>query len=223
MKPIQIILTFCLFIGLSTQLIAKGTPTNGLQISGLNLSQSASQKLSPLKEKRDLIIKAGLTNAKLVSQTGGADTDFAGGYEFGVMIVKNKRFMRGIGLTYYTTQTGRAEIFNNPATPEASQTTFSGLKAPLILGFSLLNRDDLKLRAYGGAMVYLQTSAANDYTPRDELSFANVGYGYTIGAQFAWKFLLAEVYTERGLSDFLANGTEAFALSNITYSLGVRF
>lgn len=223
MKPIKILFALFLGFGLSAQLSAKGTPTNSLQISGLNTTQSTTQKLSPLKERRDLIIKVGLTNAKLVNRTGGIDSEFAGGYEFGFMTIKNKRLLRGFGLSYYTTQAGAGTVFNQISNAENANTTFAGLKAPIFLGVSLLNRDDLKLRAYGGAMVYVQTAVNENYSPVKNLSFSNVGYGYTIGAQFAWKFLLAEIYTERGLSDLLANGTEAYALSNITYSIGARF
>ncbi|MFK7923529.1 MAG: hypothetical protein AB8H47_16310 [Bacteroidia bacterium] len=223
MKPIKIVFSLLLCFGLSAQLLAKGSPTNTLQISGLNTSQSAAQKLSPFKEKRDLIIKAGLTTAKLVSRNGGTDTDYAGGYEFGFMTIKNKRLIRGFGLSYYTTQAGAVSVFDQVSNSENANTSFAGLKAPIFIGVSILNRDDLKLRAYGGAMVYVQTSVNENYAPRDNLTFSNVGYGYTFGAQFAWKLLLAEIYTERGLSDFLTNGTESYALSNITYSLGLRF
>lgn len=223
MKPIKIVLSLLLCFGLTAQVSAKGTPANSLQISGLNTSLSTAQKRSPFKEKRDLIIKAGLTNMKLVSRNGGTDTDYAGGYEFGFMTIKNKRLLRGFGLSYYTTQTGAASVFSQTSNAETANTTFAGLKAPIFIGISLLNRDDLKLRAYGGAMVYVQTSVNENYIPRDNLTFSNVGYGYTFGAQFAWKFLLAEVYTERGLSGLLTNGSDDYALSNITYSIGARF
>ncbi|MEL7532594.1 MAG: hypothetical protein AAFN10_14850 [Bacteroidota bacterium] len=222
MKPIQIILTLCLCLGLSAQVSASGTPSNSLRINGLKLSQSTQQKLSPLKERRDLIIKVGLTNAKLASRSGGADSEFAGGYEFGFMTIRNKRLLRGFGVSYYTSQAGFGSLFN-AANGEGSGPTFAGIKAPIFIGLSLLNRDDLKLRAYGGAMLYAQTNIDADFISPQNLAFANFGFGSVLGVQFAWKLLLAEIYTERGLSDLLTNGTDAYTLSNITYSLGVRF
>ncbi|MEM6345703.1 MAG: hypothetical protein AAF927_17555 [Bacteroidota bacterium] len=223
MKPVQIILTLCLCLGLSAQVSASGTPGNSLRINGLNLRQSGQQKLSPLKERRDLVIKVGLNNARLANRSGGTDTEFAGGFEFGFMTIRNKRLLRGFGVSYYTTQAGAGTLFTPTNGGEVSSPTFAGIKAPIFVGFSLLNRDDLKLRAYGGGMLYAQTNINADYISPQNLSFANFGVGTVLGVQFAWKLLLAEIYTERGLTDLLSNGTEAYTLSNLTYSLGLRF
>ncbi|MEL6649824.1 MAG: hypothetical protein AAFQ87_03360 [Bacteroidota bacterium] len=224
MKTIQNFLSLLLIISFAGSLSAKGLPGQGLQLDGLRLQASRyAAPFSPQRERRDFIIKVGLNNSRLVSRTGGNGTDMAGGFEVGVMTIKNKRFMRGIGLTYFTTQTGFYELQANASQVDPVGTSFSGLKAPVILGFSFLNSDKMKLRAYGGAMLYLTNAFADGFNPRSELAFSNFGYGYTIGAQFSWKILLVEIYTEQGLSDLLANSTEAFAISAVNYSIGLRF